>query len=637
MGQKSRPPSGKFPATVLDSFIRMTYLCPSYQTRKTMNTTTTRSWGAHFTPPPHLRNINLILSAGHLAKGIFVAGIFAIGIFAAGLTSCTQNESSSPAGEGGETLPAGQYPLQIGSITLAVAEENDAQPWSQSVQTRVTETADRDGSLFEDGDEIGVRIEGSEETGIYRLTVANGTVTGAEPVKPVYWQNTAPATVTAWYPVDATIDFTHQNAENGLAYLLRGTCTAGYNTPASLTFAHQLAKVRVMLTGGKADDVQAVTVRSYPAVVNDQGSRGDIQGDALYVPMLPTTYNNQRCWEANLISGTLKADASFRLTPVGGGESVQATLDEAVSISAGKVYNITISMRQKGDGYAYDSDSNTYYVSTATGFMAWINALKTNGNTNCTLTADIDLSTYTDWEPIEGFSGTFDGGGHSIKNLKRTTFASGFQQFGLFKQNTGVIKNLQIEDCHIVNSGNTNSYATAIAVQNDGTIENCHIISGEISAYTQVAGIAITNTGIILACSNSASLHIDGINRCAGICYQNNGSIIASYNIGKLNSTNTGYGIFNYSMTSSSITTISCFTTEGTLYGSVESSHNAANCYYMNNGTITDQSGATVTSWQAAITNMNAAIGTYNSTATYPCNYEYQLGADGYPELRKTE
>lgn len=122
------------------------------------------------------------------------------------------------------------------------------------------------------------------------------------------------------------------------------------------------------------------------------------------------------------------------------------------------------------------------------------------------MAADIDLSTYTDWTPIDVFFGTFDGNGHAIKNLKRTTFESGFQ-FGLFDRNTGKIKNLQIEDCNIVNSGNTDSYAAAIANQNGGTIENCHIINGKISAYTQVAGIAITNTGIILACGNSASLN----------------------------------------------------------------------------------------------------------------------------------
>lgn len=244
------------------------------------------------------------------------------------------------------------------------------------------------------------------------------------------------------------------------------------------------------------------------------------------------------------------------------------------------------------------------------------------------MAADIDLSTYTDWTPIsDNFTGTFDGNDYAIKNLTRTTFASNFR-FGLFNQNTGVIKNLQIEDCNIVNNENTASYAAAIADQNSGTIENCHIISGPIRA-TYVAGIARVNTGNIIACSNSASLTINnGNNRCAGICYENNGSIIASYNIGKLNSTNIGYGIFNLSMTGSPITTISCFTTEGTLYGSVLSSHNAANCYYMNNNTITDQSGGTVTDWQAAIDNMNSTLqqGGYN--------YRYEMGTGGLPVIK---
>ena len=256
------------------------------------------------------------------------------------LAACTQDELSSPTGgvEGVLDLPEGQYPLQIGGITLsAQLEQGEASP-----QTRVTDNGNS--SVFQDGDRIGVRIGDSQETGEYRLIVdASGNVTGATPIRAVYWQNTNPATITAWYPVSETVDFTQQDQK--LAYLLRSSNgQASYNTPARLTFTHQLAKVRVTLSGSRTSAVSAVTVRSYPTAENDEGNRGAIQGNDQYVPMLKTTYNNQPCWEATLLPGTLQAGNSFRLTPTAGGDPVQATLTSSVSISAGKVYTIDITV-----------------------------------------------------------------------------------------------------------------------------------------------------------------------------------------------------------------------------------------------------------------------------------------------------
>lgn len=249
-----------------------------------------------------------------------------------------------------EALPDGRYPLQIGSIALVAQAESGTPAGSKSAQTRVAETADGSGSIFEDGDRIGVRIGDSEATGVYVIRVDDaGTVT-VTPETPVYWQNTQPATVTAWYPLDEEIDFTQQDT-NGLAYLLQATGPASYNTPASLTFTHQLAKVRVMLTGLRASAVQAVTVRSHPKSENRQGTLGAATGgDPVYVPMLQTSYNGQPCWEATLRDGTLQADASFRLTPAGGGNPMQAVLANNVSIAPAYVYNITITVNPYPDG-----------------------------------------------------------------------------------------------------------------------------------------------------------------------------------------------------------------------------------------------------------------------------------------------
>ena len=221
--------------------------------------------------------------------------------------SCEEDSSTQP-------LPKGRYPLQIAAVTLGV-EGGDAQPW-----TRVAETADGRGSEFRPGDDIAVSMNGEVATYTY-----DGSKWTSE--QPLYWQQAGQtAEVIAWHPAtDAPIDFTQQ--DQGLAYLLKAdaaTATAGQ--PVSLNFTHQLAKVRVQLTGSKAKDVTAVTVRSYPSSTHTQGAL-DAQDRTLtpqYVPML-------------------QAGDSFRVASEGG-TPVQATLADDVPIRAGQLYTITISV-----------------------------------------------------------------------------------------------------------------------------------------------------------------------------------------------------------------------------------------------------------------------------------------------------
>ena len=257
-----------------------------------------------------------------------------IGLMAALLlSSCSQEE----LGEQGMALPEGEYPLQIGSVTLTA--EVSEQPW-----TRVAESTDGMSSVWKDRDKIGVRIGDNEETGIYVMNVdAEGRVVGVTPEKAVYWKDKQPATITAWYPLDEELDFTHQN--QGLTYLLQGTSNADYNTSANLTFSHQLAKVRVKLEGTKANEVTAVTVRSYPTSTHVQGTlnKQDTSRPTPYVPMREATYDGVKYWEANLRPGYLEADNTFEVAKEGG-TPVRVRLENDVSITAGQVHTINISV-----------------------------------------------------------------------------------------------------------------------------------------------------------------------------------------------------------------------------------------------------------------------------------------------------
>ena len=264
-------------------------------------------------------------------------------------------------------MPEGEYPLQIGSVTLTA--EVSEQPW-----TRVAESTDGMSSVWADGDRIGVRIGDNEETGIYVMNVdAEGWVVGVTPEKPVYWKDKQPATITAWYPLNEELDFTHQN--QGLTYLLKATGNGNYqSTPINLNFTHQLAKVRMKLEGTKADEVTAVTVRSYEGTNNEQGTPNGRIGTDVYVPMLKATYGDETYWEANLLKGYLDADNTFRVSS-DGKNFVQAKLTTDVDITPGHVHTIKIDVGEaqpvegeiSGDGYYLVSEARNEPVAITGG------------------------------------------------------------------------------------------------------------------------------------------------------------------------------------------------------------------------------------------------------------------------------
>ena len=241
------------------------------------------------------------------------------------LAACTADYS--PATPAGDPLPPDTYPLRIASLTIAadtrLADNGNATSWQA-------------------GDRVMVSL--GDRQAIYTYT-ADGTW---QSDTPLYWQSTAPQTVNAWYPVAGEIDFTQQNVQ-GLTYLLKADpveATYGQEEPVNLTFHHQLAKVRVVLSGAKAQDVAAVTVRSYPKSMNDKGALGArTDDDPIYVPMLKTEYEGQPCWEATLRPGTLQAGDSFKVAKEGG-TPMQVVLDENISIKAGEVYTININVEQ---------------------------------------------------------------------------------------------------------------------------------------------------------------------------------------------------------------------------------------------------------------------------------------------------
>lgn len=251
---------------------------------------------------------------------------------AALFTACTQDELA----EQGCTLPDGEYPLQIGSVTLDV--ESSAEPCSEErPQTRVAENDNGTGSVWQwDGSEmIGVRL--GDETTTYTLNADKTLTTDQQ----LYWTSAAPATVTAWYPTDETVGLSDQS--EGLAYMLKAEVPgATYNNEIALDFKHQLAKVRVVLNGTQASLAQSVEVHGCTTCTNNEGApiAGDTQG---WLKMKHTTYTDgTECWEANVVPATITLDNFVRIN----GQTATVNDGFPTTLDASTMYTLNLTVGQ---------------------------------------------------------------------------------------------------------------------------------------------------------------------------------------------------------------------------------------------------------------------------------------------------
>lgn len=254
-------------------------------------------------------------------------------LLCAGFASCSQDDLTG--NQQGEPLPPGEYPLEIGSVSLAA--NVDEQPWSvDAPQTRVSENSDGNSSRWNNNDKIHVLINGGGFTNKELICTldANGQVTGYS--GQLYWKNTKQATINAWYAspeTNGTINLSDQTG--GLVYVLKGSGKGSYNAPVNLTFTHALAKVRVVLTDDQA--VKDVKIRSYTECTHTKGEsiKGRTEG---WITMKECNYNGRKCWEANVVP-----EHEITAFQVNG---VENTLTTSVTPKAGKWHEITIKVKK---------------------------------------------------------------------------------------------------------------------------------------------------------------------------------------------------------------------------------------------------------------------------------------------------
>ena len=144
-------------------------------------------------------------------------------------------------------------------------------------------------------------------------------------------------------------------------------------------------------------------------------------------------------------------------------------LDEALTVP----YAFDSALNENTTLYAYFSESMPIY--TAEDLMNIAN----NPEGDYYLADDIDLNG-SSWTPIETFSGTLDGQGHSISCFIITS--PNHLYSGLFNMNSGTIRNLTISDFIVTtNNGNGADVVGVLVGENTGIIENCRVVNGEMT------------------------------------------------------------------------------------------------------------------------------------------------------------
>lgn len=153
---------------------------------------------------------------------------------------------------------------------------------------------------------------------------------------------------------------------------------------------------------------------------------------------------------------------------------------------------------------ALERDEDGYLLISESGHLAEITAQPSE---DFRLTESLDL-TGVDQEQLapEGFTGTFDGAGHTI-----TGYTSDVG--GLFAENSGTLRNLGLADATVTNQAeNTGLFVDT----NRGTVEEVWT-SGEITGQATVGGVVGYSYGTVTDTYSTANVTADGGRQAGGV------------------------------------------------------------------------------------------------------------------------
>ena len=166
------------------------------------------------------------------------------------------------------------------------------------------------------------------------------------------------------------------------------------------------------------------------------------------------------------------------------------------------------------------SDYDTSIVSNKITVSVTGNAISTaddlgklrGSSSNYILVDDIDMSNLSTWEPIEGFTGTLDGKGHSIFNLTMVGKEE-VSSLGFFKDFSGTLKNISFENINIKTSSNSKNIGIVAGVIKGGKIEDVTVDGLVDTPYSESVGgfFGKYENGDILNCMNYAKVSAKSI------------------------------------------------------------------------------------------------------------------------------
>ena len=494
---------------------------------------------------------------------------------------------------------------------------------------------------------VAVLMDGTVKA--YDVTPTNATLTSTDPH---YWTNHKDITVTAWWPYTAGETSppavkvkANQSARKdfeGSDLIVADGQTVTYGSP-TLRFTHRTARVTIVLTD--------YTEESMGVQLTGLSTEGGNPAEIIPYDKGSNTYT------ALVAPQSVAAGTAFVTCTFTNGKTFVYKMKNATDWQAGGEYTYTVSLAAAKDlGYTIESNGS-YTVYNADGLLN-VAELVNGGKTdiNITLDKNIDL-TGKDWTPIgtsydNSYTGTFDGGGHTITGL---TFTTNDEYAGLFGwlNRAGTVKNVVMEGVQITSNQIYGGSIGGVVGYSWGTIENCSV-SGSVSGTVYVGGVVGAQIdGSITGCSSSAT--VKGMVDVGGVAGQTNSSatLTACYATGNVTleidpkKNIAGGGLVGMNAGSS---LLACYatgnvTSTGSSTGNVHIGGFLGNnyttvtaCYWKNNheqgigynNKVTEATkvdGTDVT-WQKAVDAMNTALQTAGSKWRYELN-----GA--LPTLRK--
>lgn len=555
-----------------------------------------------------------------------------------GLTACTQDEAGF--------LPEGAEGTPI--VFTATGLNPDA---TATAGTRAPVDGDWEGVQS-----VAVRMDGTVKA--YNVTPSTSDNTSATLTSddPYYWTNHDNITITAWWPytagettppaVKVAADQSARKDFEGSDLIVAEEQTVSYGNP-TLRFTHRTARVTVVLTDYTEEQMFVwltglSTENGNPAVIAPYYDKG---GDTYIALVAPQT----------VAAGT--AFITYKFT---NGKVFVYKMQNDAEWKAGEEYTYTVSLAAAEDpGYTVSEDGKTYTVYNAEGLKNIAKLVNEEGKTdiNITLTDNIDL-TGIDWTPIskydnKAYTGTFDGGNHTITGL---TVTGSYKYAGLFGDidENGTVKNVVLEDVQITSDNSSGSVGGVAGDSFGGNIENCSV-SGSVSGTLYVGGVVGSQWGgSITGCNSSAT--VKGEAYVGGIAGETNYSatLTACYATGDVTleiaptENISGGGVVGFNGGSSILAcyAIGNVTSTGSSTGSVciggllGNNYTAVTaCYWKNNqeqGIGYNQGGTDVEAtkvggnitWQNAVDDMNNALQSAGS------EWRYEL-TGALPTLKK--